>query len=53
MLELFITILTISFGLTASFKDPGIVTMKTNLYLDEENDIIPQGVIQGQDFFQT
>lgn len=51
-MELLSTILTANFALTCSFKDPGIVTQKTILFLDEEKAEIPDQVNKNTDFYE-
>ena len=50
-LELFFTLLTVSFGLTCSFKDPGIVTMKSFWFNDIEEKV-PDNISWGQEYYK-
>lgn len=51
--ELIFTLLASNFALTCSFRDPGIVTSKTNLFMDIEDAEKPAFVKNGNDFYRV
>lgn len=50
--ELIFTFLTVCFGFTCSFKDPGIVTHKSLWFKDIEAPKIPMGIQSGFEYYQ-
>lgn len=49
--ELFLSFWVMNFALSSSFKEPGIVTEKTIMFQDVEEEKIPEFVKKNTDFY--
>ena len=52
LIELFFTIFCFIFGITCSFKDPGIITFKSSVFTDIEEIKFPEGLSEGHDYYK-
>ena len=52
LIELFFTFFCFFFGITCSFKDPGIVTFKSTAFTDIEEIKFPEGLSTGHEYYQ-